>query len=42
MKNNKEISIILPSMDAQRLMILEMETEKVNFRSTEHQIPNSV
>lgn len=28
MKNDKEISITLPSMDAQRLMILEMETEK--------------
>ncbi|EBP7231750.1 hypothetical protein ACV75_16870 [Salmonella enterica] len=28
MKNDKEISITLPSMDAQRLMILEIETEK--------------
>lgn len=28
MKNDKEISINLPSMDAQRLIILEMETDK--------------
>ncbi|KFX10725.1 hypothetical protein JV34_22645 [Pectobacterium atrosepticum] len=28
MKNNKEVTIPLPSMDTQRLMILEMDTEK--------------
>ncbi|ECJ2865468.1 hypothetical protein VV404_004612 [Salmonella enterica] len=28
MKNDKRIAITLPSMDTQRLMILEMETEK--------------
>lgn len=28
MKKNKEIAISLPSMDAQRLIILEMETDK--------------
>lgn len=28
MKNNKEVIIPLPSMEAQRLMILEMDTEK--------------